>query len=110
MVAQAVQMCVKSGLQININEFFTWFMEQKGVENPERFLQLENFIDPQVQQVLLQHPSFGQVIQEMQNRVKMAKEGKPLPENEPVAVEQPQAEETLPDKLNSLPGRNLLSA
>lgn len=110
MVAQAVQMFVKSGLQININEFFTWFMEQKGVENPERFLQLENFIDPQVQQVLLQHPNLGQVIQEMQNRVKMAKEGKSLPENEPVAVEQPQAEETLPDKLNSLPGRNLLSA
>ena len=45
MVAQSVQMFIKAGLQVNINEFFTWYMEQKGVENPERFLQGINFID-----------------------------------------------------------------
>ncbi len=26
-------------LPLNMREFFTWYMEQKGVENPERFLQ-----------------------------------------------------------------------
>ena len=58
----------KTGL--NAQELFTWYMEQKGVdENPERFLQNINFIDPQVQQVLLQNPQLAPVIQEMQNRV-----------------------------------------
>ena len=47
----------------------------------------------------------------MEKRVAMAKEGKELPEDNveqlPVQEEEPQE---LPDKLNSLPGRNLLSA
>ena len=111
MVAQAVQMFVKSGLQLNINEFFTWFMEQKGVENPERFLQIEQFLSPEVQQALMNDQTLAPVIAEMEKRVAMAKEGKELPEDNveqlPVQEEEPQE---LPDKLNSLPGRNLLSA
>ena len=111
MVAQAVQMFVKSGLQLNINEFFTWFMEQKGVENPERFLQIEQFLSPEVQQALMNDQTLAPVVAEMEKRVAMAKEGKELPEDNveqlPVQEEEPQE---LPDKLNSLPGRNLLSA
>lgn len=110
MVAQAVQMFVKTGLQININEFFTWFMEQKGVENPERFLQIEEFISPEVQQALLQNPQLAPVIQEMQRRVEMAKNGQQPPDDGQVQ-EFPQQElpQELPDKLNSLPGRNLMN-
>lgn len=87
MVAQAVQMFVKTGLQINIEEFFTWFMEQKGVENPERFLNIQQILSPEVQQALLNNPTLAPVIQEMQKRVEMAKQGHKLPDNEP--VEQP---------------------
>lgn len=82
MVAQAMQMFVKSGLQANIQEIFVWYMEQKGVENPERFLQNINLIDTQVQQVLLNNPHIAPVINEMQNRVMLAKQGKQLPEND----------------------------
>ena len=87
MVAQAVQMFIKTGLQINIEEFFTWFMEQKGVENPERFLNIQQILSPEVQQALLNNPTLAPVIQEMQKRVEMAKQGHKLPDNEP--VEQP---------------------
>lgn len=114
MVAQAMQMFVKSGLQANIQEIFIWYMEQKGVENPERFIQNLNLIDPQVQQVLLQNPQIAPVIQEMQRRVELAKQGQELPSNDmsegsEFTFEQPQGEQSLPDKLNNLPGRHLLS-
>lgn len=38
-------------IPLNFKEIFTWFMEQKGVENPERFLQpnmLEQITDSQI--------------------------------------------------------------
>ena len=112
MVAQAMQMFVKSGLQINIDEFFTWFMEQKGVENPERFLNVQNFLSPEVQQALMNDPTLAPIIQEMQKRVEMAKQGKALPENsDNVTQLQPMkpAEESLPEKLSHIPGRNLMN-
>lgn len=111
MVAQATQMFVKSGLQINIEEFFTWFMKQKGVENPERFLNIQQFLSPEVQQALMNDPTLAPIIQEMQRRVEMAKQGQKLPddsENVPQIQEQ-EAPQELPDKLNSLPGRNLMN-
>lgn len=110
MVAQAMQMFLKAGLQANVQEVFIWYMEQKGVENPERFLQNINLIDPQVQQVLLQDPTLAPIIQEMQNRVQMAKQGKELPANEgeEVQLEQPQQEQSFQEKLSNLPGRNLM--
>lgn len=112
MLAQTLQQFLKSGLALNLEEVFTWYMEQKGVENPERFLQIQNFIDPQVQQALLRNPQLAPIIQEMQNRVQMAKEGKKLPDdtNEAMSdIEQAPQEQELPQKLNSLPGRNLLN-
>lgn len=37
-------------IPLNFKEIFTWFMEQKGVENPERFLQQEMLPDMTQQQ------------------------------------------------------------
>ena len=110
MVAQAVQMFVKSGLQINIEEFFTWYMEQKGVENPERFLQNINLIDAQVQQVLLQNPQLAPIIEEMQKRVQMARQGQQLPDDTGEAqIQEAPQDESLPEKLSHIPGRHLLN-
>ena len=112
MIAQSAQMFLKSGLPINLPEFFKYYMEQKGVENPERFLMEQNLLAPEVQQALMSNPTLAPIIQEMQRRVQMAKEGQKLPENSP----QPSSDETseqpqeLTDTLNNLPGRNLLSA
>lgn len=110
MIGQAVQMFVKSGLQLNTNEFFKWYMEQKGVENPERFVMNPNSISPEVQQALMQNPQLAPVIQEMEKRVEMAKQGQQLPDDTEVPQQEQQQEQSLPDTLNSLPGRNLLSA
>lgn len=111
MVAQAVQMFVKTGLQVNIEEFFTWYMEQKGVENPERFLNIQQFLSPEVQQALLNNPTLAPVIQEMQKRVEMAKQGQQLPDNESTPqIQEPEQPKTLPETLNALPGRNLMNA
>lgn len=110
MVAQAMQMFVKSGLQANINEIFTWYMEQKGVENPERFILTQNTIAPEVQQALLQNPQLQPIIAEMQKRVEMAKQGQKLPADNNVEAETaPEEEPEFIDKLNALPGRNLLN-
>ena len=47
---------------LNGQEIFTWFMEQKGVENPERFLQLNQQIPQEIQDNLLQDPAIQQMI------------------------------------------------
>lgn len=112
MVAQAMQMFMKAGLQANVQEIFTWYMEQKGVENPERFLQNINLIDPQVQQVLLQDPTLAPIIQEMQSRVQMAQQGKELPEEAPMEMQQAEAPQApgaeLENNLSRLQGRHLM--
>ncbi|MCD7740286.1 MAG: hypothetical protein LUH11_02945 [Candidatus Gastranaerophilales bacterium] len=101
MVAQAMQMFFKSGLQANIEEVFKWYMEQKGVENPERFLGNINLIDPQVQQALLQNPQLAPVIQEMQKRVQLSKQDMKIPDNNSSEfnIQQPEQEQSLPEKL-----------
>lgn len=107
MVAQSGQMFLKAGLPLNIEEFFKYYMEQKGVENPERFLMNQQLLSPEVQQALMQNPTLAPVIQEMQNRVEMAKQGQELPDDIP---EQPVQEESdITQTLDALPGRNLLS-
>lgn len=111
MIAQSAQMFLKSGLPINLPEFFKYYMEQKGVENPERFLMEQNLLAPEVQQALMNDPTLAPVIQEMQKRVQMAKEGKELPDNSPQETSGETSEEPqdIMQTLNSLPGRNLLS-
>jgi len=112
MVAQAIQMFVKSGLQVNLEEVFTWFMEQKGVEDPERFLNIQQFLSPETQQALMNNPMLAPIIQQMEQNVAMAKQGQQpqegggeMPQLEPVQL----TEESLPDKLSHIPGRNLMN-
>jgi len=122
MLAQGIQMFVKAGLQANIEEVFKWYLEQKGVENPERFLMNLNVIDPQVQQALLQDPTLAPIIQQMQQAVEMAKQGKMPPQESQEALGEPQQEvqteapagglpeQEFIDKMSRLKGRHLLNA
>lgn len=55
-------------LPIDAKELFIWFMEQKGVENPERFIQGTNQIPIEVQQVLLQDPKVQLLIKGFMDR------------------------------------------
>ena len=117
MVAQAIQMFVKSGLPANLEEIFTWYMEQKGVENPERFIQNINVIDPQVQQALIQNPQLAPIIQIMTEQVQALKAGKKPPHdtNTQEDTETPLKSPELPApeedfaELKQLPGRNLMN-
>ena len=38
MLVQAVERFKAAGLELNLQEIFVWYFEQKGVENAERFL------------------------------------------------------------------------
>lgn len=59
------QICEKFAqfLPLNAQELFTWYMEQKDVENPERFIQQQNTIPMEIQELLLQDPQIQQIIQ-----------------------------------------------
>jgi len=65
LVAQAVERFAQF-LPLNAPEVFTWYMEQKDVENPERFLQQENTIPIEIQQVLLQNPNVRQLVEQFE--------------------------------------------
>ena len=111
MVAQAVQMFIKAGLQVHKEEFFTWYMEQKGVENPERFL-AGQMIPPEVQQIIMQNPIIAKMVADLQANMQ---QGKPLPqegEEEPQMPQTPQAPgvgEELMANLGNLPGRHMMN-
>lgn len=111
MVAQSVQMFAKNGLAINVEDFFVWYMEQKGVENPERFLLAQDTLDPQVQQVLIQNPTLAPIIQEMQARVQAAKAGQQIPDNEeqPEIPQQETISQELVNPSSGIQGRHLLN-
>ena len=49
-------------IPLNIQEIFTWYMEQKGIENPERFLQQQPQIPQEIQNELLARPEIQQLI------------------------------------------------
>lgn len=95
MIAQSIQMFLKAGLSVNVEEVFSWYMEQKGVENPDRFMVNQNKLDPQVQEALMSNPQLAPIIQEMQKRVQMSKEGQQLPNENNVGQlnQQPMQEE-----------------
>lgn len=50
-------------IPLDIKSVFTWYMEQKGVENPERFIQQVPQIPQEIQNILLQNPEVQQMIQ-----------------------------------------------
>lgn len=111
MVAQAVQMFVKTGLQVNKEEFFTWYMEQKGVENPERFL-MGQMIPPEVQQIIMQNPIIAKMVADLQANMQ---QGQPLPQEGeeevqmPTTEQQPGVGEELMSNLSNLPGRHMMN-
>lgn len=112
MVAQAVQMFIKAGLQVHKEEFFTWYMEQKGVENPERFL-AGQMIPPEVQQIIMQNPIISNMVQQLQLSMQT---GQQLPQEEGgEAVEMPTSQapagvgEDLMNNLGNLPGRHMMN-
>lgn len=80
LVAQAVERFAQY-VPLNVPEVFTWYMEQKDVENPERFLQQEDTIPAEVQQLLLQNPTVRQLV----DLYEQQKNGQPA-ENQPQAV------------------------
>lgn len=50
-------------MPLNAPELFTWYMEQKDVENPERFLQQQDTIPIEIQQMLMQNPQIKQMVE-----------------------------------------------
>jgi len=50
-------------LPLNAQEIFTFYMEQKGVENPERFVQEIPQISAELQQALLNIPQIQLLVQ-----------------------------------------------
>ena len=66
-------------IPLNIQSIFVWYMEQKGVENPERFLQPMKEIPMEVQQVLLQNPAIQEMIQNAETEKSKQKNFAPEP-------------------------------
>ena len=57
---------------MNWKEVFNWYWEQKGVENPERFLEDENTLISQLETLTNENPEFVETIlnQELNNNNK----------------------------------------
>ena len=64
MVILAIERFAKAGVPLDYKTTFTWYLEQKGVENPEKFLQQQVEIPLPVQQMLLQDPQVQQMCQQ----------------------------------------------
>lgn len=80
LVAQAVERFAQY-VPLNVPEIFTWYMEQKDVENPERFLQTEDTIPMEVQQILMNNPEMRTLIEGIKQQVEAQKQGV-IPQNE----------------------------
>ncbi len=80
LVAQAVERFAQY-VPLNVPEIFTWYMEQKDVENPERFLQTEDTIPMEVQQILMNNPEMRTLIEGIKQQVEAQKQGI-IPQNE----------------------------
>jgi hypothetical protein len=76
-------------IQLDVQSIFVWYMEQKGVENPERFLQSMPEIPPEVQQILLQNPAVQELINQVEEE--KAKHQPSIPEPLQVPQENPES-------------------
>lgn len=74
LVAQAVERFANF-VPLNVPEVFTWYMEQKDIENPERFLQEQNTIPLEVQQIMMNNPNFRAIIEGLSQQVEAQKNG-----------------------------------
>lgn len=61
-------------IPLNAQELFTWYMEQKDVENPERFLQQQDAMPIEIQEMLMQNPQMQQLVEAF-NAQKQAQAG-----------------------------------
>lgn len=94
--AQGCQMFQKAGASIDPNKTFIWWMEQKGVENPERFI-ANNQLPPELQQALIQNPELIEAL--------MAQIPAQQQEIADVQLEQPQGQQGVSMQgLQQLPG------
>lgn len=74
LVAQAVERFAQF-LPLNAHEIFTWYMEQKDIENPERFLQQQDTIPVEVQRILLQDPQIRQIVETYEQQKQAEQDG-----------------------------------
>lgn len=86
LVAQAVERFAQY-VPLNAPEIFTWYMEQKDVENPERFLQQQDTIPAEIQELLLQSPAVRQLVDNYEAQ-KQAGNIQPQQEQQAVIPEQ----------------------
>lgn len=87
MVILAVERFAKSGVPVDAVSCFKWFLEQKGVENPEKFLQQQPEIPLPVQQYLLQDPQVQAMCQDFAQQQAAQGGGSPAPQNEMAELE-----------------------
>lgn len=80
LVAQAVERFANF-VPLNVPEVFTWYMEQKDIENPERFLQQQNTIPLEVQQIMMNDPNLKAIIEGLSQQVEVQKNGNTSQEN-----------------------------
>lgn len=73
-------------LPLNLPEVFTWYMEQKDVENPERFLQQQNTMPVELQQMLLSDPRMQAIVAEFEQRKAMEEQGGNNTQNPPAVI------------------------
>lgn len=66
MVILAVERFAKAGVPVDTVSSFKWYLEQKGVENPEKFLRQQFEIPLPVQEQLMQIPMVQQMVQQHQ--------------------------------------------
>lgn len=74
----------QAGLPLNEQEIFTWYMEQKGVENPERFLQQGVQLPPEIQNQLAQMPEVQAMVAGYQQRQQEMAKGQPQQNIQPM--------------------------
>lgn len=97
LVAQAVERFANF-VPLNVPEVFTWYMEQKDIENPERFLQQQNTIPLEVQQIMMKDPNFRAIIEGLSQQVEVQKNGNTSQEN----VQNVRPDASIPQAANTL--------
>jgi hypothetical protein len=97
LVAQSVERFAKF-VPLNVPEVFTWYMEQKDIENPERFLQQQNTIPLEVQQIMMNDPNLRAIIEGLSQQVEVQKNGNTSQEN----VQNVRPDASIPQAANTL--------
>lgn len=88
-------------ISLNGQELFTWYMEQKDVENPERFLQVQQLLEPEVQEALMNNPQLAPIIQQMQEQV-LAQKQQQQPSGQNTEPQAAISEASNPQEANAL--------